>query len=83
MNKIDVSNERANVGRRGFPSSVMISAGICKLGKTSIHFVNPGVKVNRQYYCHDLLPQLLPEMEALLSNGDYIFMQDGARSHTS
>ena len=65
-----------------YPSSVMISAGVSKIGKTSIHFVAPGVKINSAYYCNDVLSQLLPEMEDM-SNGDYIFMQDGARSHTS
>ena len=36
--------------------------------------------IHWDYLC--LLAQLLPDMENL-SGGDYIFMQDGARSHTS
>ena len=60
----------------------MISAGISKLGKTSIHFVEPRVKINSRYYCNTLLEGLLEEMDQL-SNGDYVFQQDGARSHTS
>ena len=53
-----------------------------KMGKTSIHFVEPGAEINSVYYCHTLLADMLPEMEEI-SEGDYIFMQDGARSHTS
>ena len=55
-----------------FPISVMVSAGVSKLGKTSIHIVTPGAKINSAYYCNDVLSQLLREMEQL-SNGDYIF----------
>ena len=58
----------------------MVSAGVSKLGKTSIHVVTPGAKMNSAYYCNEVSSQLLREMEQL-SNGDYIFKQDGARSH--
>ena len=74
--------EKGHSEKSKFPSTVMVSAGISKLGKTSIHFVTPGAKINSAYYCNEVLSQLLPEMERL-SNGDYIFQQDGARSHTS
>lgn len=60
----------------------MVSLGVSKCGKTSIHFVEPGVKVNSQYYCNTLLADLIPEMKAL-SGGDFTLQQDGARSHTS
>ena len=64
------------------PISAMVSEGVSKLGKASIQFVIPGTKVNNTYYRNKVLPQLLPEIEQL-SNGDYIFQQDGACSHTS
>ena len=60
----------------------MVSASLSKLGKTSIHFITPSAKINSAYYCNEVLSQLLPEMEQL-SNGDYIFQQDGARSQTA
>ena len=50
----------------------MVSAGVSKLGKTSIHIVTSGAKMNRAYYWNEVLSQLLREMEQL-SNGDYIF----------
>ena len=60
----------------------MVSAGASKLGKTSIIFIAPGVKVNARYYREAVLAEMLPEMDAL-SGGDYVFMQDGARAHTA
>ena len=60
----------------------MVSAGVSKLGKTSIHFVFSGAKMNSDYYCNEVLSQLLSEMERL-SNGNYIFQLNRARSHAS
>ena len=50
------------------------------LGRTSIHFVEPGVKVNGQYYREVLLKcNLLPDIHQL---SDYfIFQQDNAPAH--
>ena len=60
----------------------MVSAGVSKLIKTSIHFATPREKINSAYYCKKVLSQLLPEIEQL-SNGDYIFQQYGGCSHIS
>ena len=74
--------EKGHSGKSKFLVSVRISAGVSKLRKTSIHFVTLGVKINSAYYCMEVLLQLLPEMQQL-SNGDYIFKEDEAHSHTS
>ena len=50
----------------------MVSVGVSKLGKTSIHILTPGAKMNSAYYCNEVLSQLLREM-LQLSNDDYIF----------
>ena len=43
--------------------SFMVSVGVFALGTTSIHFIEPGVKVNGQYYWEDLLMQkVLPDI---------------------
>ena len=52
------------------------------LGKTSLYLVEPGTKIDSAYYCDDLLSQMIPAMSAVAA-GDFIFQQDGARSHTS
>ena len=60
----------------------MISVGVSKLEKTSVFFVEPGAKVNSQYYQEKILDKILLEMH-YLSNGDFVFLQDGARFHTA
>ena len=55
--------EKGNSEKSKFPVSIMVSAGVSKLGKTSIYFFIPGAKINSVYYCNEGLSQLLPEME--------------------
>ena len=44
----------------------MVSVGVSTLGTTSIHFVEPGVKVDGRYYREVLLMQkLLPDIRQL------------------
>jgi len=55
----------------------MVSVGVSALETTSIHFIEPGVKVNGQYYREDLLMQkLLPDIRHL--SDFYVFQQDSA-----
>ena len=55
----------------------MISVGVSKIGITSVFFVELGIKNT-----NELLACMLPEMDNL-SRGDYIFLQEGERSHTA
>ena len=55
----------------------MISVGVSKIGITSVFFVELGIKNT-----NELLARMLPEMDNL-SRGDYIFLQEGERSHTA
>ena len=58
----------------------MASVGVSALGRTSIHFVDPGVKVNGQYYREVLLTRdLLPDIEQY--SPYFTFQQDGAPAH--
>ena len=44
--------------------SVMASVAVSQVGLTELIFVNPGVKVNGQYYCYVLLSQqMLPAIK--------------------
>ena len=44
--------------------SVMVSIAVSQVGMTELIFVNPGVKVNGQYYCDVLLSQqMLPAIK--------------------
>ena len=61
----------------------MVSVAVSKVGKSSIFFVEPGTKVNGAYCREKLLASMIPEMDRLTRYQPYVFMQDGARSHTA
>ena len=63
--------------------TIMVSVGISNLRKTTLHFVNPGEKVNGECYRNELLEMMLPEMRILAGGGHVIFQQDEARAHTA
>jgi len=60
-----------------FSKSVMVS----KMGVTELMFVDPGVKVNGQYY-HDVLlsQQLIPAIKQVAGD-TFVFQQDSAPAH--
>ena len=58
--KKKISDDRLYVEQQAFPKSVMISAGVSLCGKTSIHFVEPKVRMNGNYYCTKVLAKLIP-----------------------
>ena len=54
------------------------------MGKTDIVFVEPGAKVNSEYYCqHVLGGGLLPDICARCQRYSWTLQQDGAPSHTA
>ena len=61
----------------------MVSVAVSKVGKSSIFFVQPGAKINGAYYREKLLASMIPEMDRLTEYQPYVFMQDGAQSHTT
>ena len=53
------------------------TGGVSALGRTNLHFVDPGVKVNGQYYRDMLLTRdLLPDIKQY--SNYFTFQQDGA-----
>lgn len=79
--KENISADRLLIEQGHFVPGVMVSLGVSKLGKTSVIFINSGVKVNSMVYCHEVLQIMLPELETFQDY--YIFMQDGAPAHRS
>ena len=58
----------------------MVSVGVSALGRTEIHFIEPGVKINEAYYRDSLqLDKLLPDIRQY--SDYYTFQQDGAPAH--
>src|SRR5688572_29384259 len=59
----------------------MVSVGVSTHGRTNIHLIEPGVKVNGQYYRDVLLKQgLLPDIRDITEEY-FIFQQDSAPAH--
>jgi len=57
----------------------LISVAVSSLGATQLHFLEPGVKVNGDYYRNTvLLNMLLPDICSVFRDY-YLFQQDGAR----
>jgi len=50
-------------------TSVIVSIAVSKIGMTELTFVFPGMKVNSQYYCDDILSQqMLPAIKHVASD---------------
>ena len=62
-----------------FRRSLMVSVGVSALGRTAIHFIDPGVKVNGHYYREVLKRDLFADIRKLSDH--YIFQQDSAPAH--
>ena len=78
--KRDVPANRLLRTRPTFSKSLMVSVGVSALGRTNIHFIEPGVKINGQYYRDVLLMQgLLPDIREITEY--FIFQQDSAPAH--
>src|SRR6218665_3010415 len=61
--KKDISPNRLLRTRSTFSRSVMVSVGVSALGKTDIHIIEPGVRINGAYYRNCLLSdKLLPDI---------------------
>src|ERR1700761_4622042 len=79
--KKQVSSDRLLRTCSTFSKSVMVSVAVSVLGHTELLFVEPGVKVNGQYYRDVLLKQqMLPAIREM--SGDvFTFQQDNAPAH--
>lgn len=61
---------------------VMAWAGISSSGKTKIRWVEPGAKINSEYYINKVLkPFIKEDVSALYPDGNFRFHQDSAPAH--
>ncbi|GBN45482.1 hypothetical protein AVEN_201312-1 [Araneus ventricosus] len=66
------------------PKGIMVWMGISANGVTKPRFVQPGAKINSEYYIQKILkPFLKDEYCRLYPNGDAVFLQDSVPSHAS
>ena len=66
--------------RPTFLKSVVVSVGVSSLGKTSLHFSDPGEKTDGRYY-HDVLLTKCPLLEIHGYPEYFSSQQDGAPAH--
>ena len=70
--------------REHFSRGIMVSVAVSRMGKTSVVFVEPGAKINSEYYCENVLRQsLLPEIQETCGRHNWTLQQDGAPAHTA
>ena len=82
--KAQVQESRLIRERDHFSRSIMVSVGVSRMGKTNIVFVEPGAKVNSEYYCEHVLREgLLPVIQAKSGRQNWTLQQDGAPSYTA
>jgi len=68
--------------RPNFSQSVMVSVGVSSLGCTRVHFLDPGTKINGDYYRNTVLTQmLLPDIRHVSGTEFFVFQQDSAPAH--
>ena len=79
--KHEITAERLLRTRPTFSKSVMVSVTVSKLGCTGLVFVEPGVKVNGQYYRDVLLSKELLPVIRHIADDIYVFQQDSAPAH--
>ena len=66
------------------PKGFMVWLGISANGCTKLRFVEPGVKINSVYYQQKIIKPFIEEdLPKLYPDGEYLFHQDSAPSHTS
>jgi len=77
----NVHHSREHMHSNDYATAVMVSVTVSSLGATQLHFLEPGVKVNGDYYRNAvLLNMLLLDIRSVF--GDYyVFQQDGAQAH--
>ena len=67
-----------------FAARVMVWGGISYNHKTDLYFIEPGVKVNSQYYQEQVLDLFKKkDQKRMFPDGDFLFHQDSAPSHVS
>uniref|UniRef100_A0A673A9W4 Paired domain-containing protein n=1 Tax=Sphaeramia orbicularis TaxID=375764 RepID=A0A673A9W4_9TELE len=72
----DADAASLKVRRAEFPAKIMVWGAICSSGVLQLKFVDPGTKVNKEYYINEVLESvLLPEARRLYPDGDWIFQQ--------
>ena len=67
--------------RLTFSESVMITMAVSSLGRTSIHFIEPGVKITGIYCWNTVLRQMLLPYIWYIYGNTFVFQQDSVPAY--
>lgn len=74
--------EKLQIQRFKNASKIMVWGAISLRGKLPLVFVEPGVKINSEYYVNEILEkELLPNAQKLFGDDCFYFQQDSAPAH--
>ncbi|KAK6033461.1 hypothetical protein OSTOST_00313, partial [Ostertagia ostertagi] len=62
---------------------LMVWTGASWNGKTELLFVEPGLKINADYYIRQLRDDILPSCSSLYRDGRFVLQQDRAPAHAA
>ena len=79
--KKEIATNRLLAERPTFSKSIMVSVGVSLLGTTELIFVEPGVKINSEYYRNNLLARDMLPVIREISGEFFILQQDSAPAH--
>ncbi len=80
----DIPEEIRTVQRFQSRSSVMVWAAVSAQGKFPLVFVEPGVKVNKEYYQREILVKVVkPAGQRIFKSKPWTFQQDSAPAHSA
>lgn len=84
IHKTETRNVCETFSKNRNPKGVMVWVGISDRGVTKPRFVEPGAKINSNYYIKNILePFIKEDYYRLYPEGNAIFHQDSAPSHAS
>ncbi|GFV12732.1 uncharacterized protein TNCV_1367021 [Trichonephila clavipes] len=75
---VDASSTSAIIEHRQYPKSVMVWGGICASGKTTLIFVDEGVKINQKVHWRDIIEAVVLWNKKHFGNAKWTLQQDSA-----
>lgn len=78
----DIPETKRTVIQSQKPGSLMIWAAVSSYGKFPLKFIEPRVKINADYYRHEILERVVePSGRRMFKNQPWVFQQDSAPAH--
>ncbi|KAK6014970.1 hypothetical protein OSTOST_19633 [Ostertagia ostertagi] len=83
LKKSELSPSVLQSPRSNSQRGLMVWAGVSWNGKTDLLLVEPGLKINADYYIAQLRDEILPSCSRLYPHGNFVLQQDWAPAHAA